>query len=126
MFKSNQFAVNEAWLVVKVNDFPLLVGEDAYDMYVIMDVASTYVFGHVLSNAADDAPPEEDVQALFMKAWAAKRQWPKRLMLTGNTPVERVFRLVAENNGIAIESVSLSSVSALVRPVKKSFASGFR
>lgn len=126
MFKSSQFAVNEAWLVVKVNDSHLLVGADAYDMYVIIDAASTYVFGHILSNAAEDAPPEQDVQALFMKAWATKRQWPKRLMLTGKTPVENVFRLIAENNGIAIEGVSLSSVTALTRPLKKSFASSFR
>ena len=125
MLTPDQFAVNEAWIVVKVNDAHLFVKDDPYDMYVIMDAGSTYVLGHALSKVSEGSPQEEDVEAIFKKGWEAKQQWPKRLIVTGKSSAENIFKVIAEKHGMAIEKVSLSSLATLVKPLKDSFASSF-
>ena len=109
MLTPDQFAVNEAWIVVKVNDTHLFVKDDPYDMYVLMDAGSTYVLGHALSKVSEGSPQEEDVEAIFKKGWEAKQQWPKRLIVTGKSSAENIFKVIAEKHGMAIENVSLSS-----------------
>ena len=125
MLTPDQFVVNEAWIVVKVNDAHLFVKDDPYDMYVIMDAGSTYVLGHALSKVSEGSPQEEDVEAIFKKGWEAKQQWPTRLIVTGKSSAENIFKVIAEKHGIEIENASLSSIVTLVKPLKDSFSSSF-
>ncbi len=126
MLTSNQFEVNGAWVVVKANHAPLFVKDDPYDVYVMMDAASTFVLGHALSKAPDGAPEAEEVRAFFRTGWATRRQWPHRVILSGKSPAEDVFRQVAEQHGIAIEYVPPSELVLLVKVVRDSFSSAFR
>lgn len=126
MLRSDQFRVNEAWIAVRINEPCLFVRDEPYDVYVLMDAASTYVFGHVLSKVVDGTLQEEDVETLFREAWRAKKQWPERLIMPEHSPVESVFRTLAEKNGFTFSTVLLSDLSPIVDPLKESFASSFR
>ena len=75
MLTPDQFRVNEAWIAVRVNEEFLFVQDEPYDIYVLMDAASCYVLGHVLSRVVDEAPEENDVEELFQTAFQAKNQW---------------------------------------------------
>ncbi len=97
MLTPDQFRVNEAWIVVRVNEDFLFVKDDPYDMYVLMDAASCYVLGHVLSRVTDEAPDEKQVEALFKEAWEAKEQWAEKLILIKNS--------IAENEGRTLYSL---------------------
>lgn len=44
MLTPDQFRVNEVWIAVRINEEFLMVDDEPYDMYVLMDAASTYVF----------------------------------------------------------------------------------
>jgi hypothetical protein len=121
----SQFRVNEAWIAIRVNEAFLYVKDEPYDIYVLIDAASAYVLGHVLSRVVDEAPNERDVEALFRKAWEAKNQWAEQLMLTGNSKAEGVFRTQAERIGLSVKIVPLSEVEPIVGPLRESFASDF-
>ena len=125
MLTPDQFRVNEAWIAIRVNEEFLFVKDEPYDMYVLIDAASAYVLGHVLSRVVDEAPHEKDVEALFKKAWEAKSQWPKQLIITENSTAEDVFKSQAEKNGLSIEIVPLSELGPIVGPLRESFASDF-
>ncbi len=125
MLTPDQFRVNESWIAVRVNEAFLFVKDEPYDIYVLMDAASCYVLGHAFSRVTDEAPHEKDVQALFQKAWEAKNQWAKELILTENSIAEDVFRTQAKKIGFSIRIVPLSDLESIIGPLKESFASDF-
>jgi len=125
MLTPDQFKVNEAWIAVRINEEFLFVKDEPYDMYVLVDAASAYVLGHVLSKVVDESPHEKDVEALFRKAWEAKNQWAEKLIVTENSIAEDVFRTQAEKNGLSFKIVPLSDLEPIVGPLKESFASDF-
>ena len=125
MLTPDQFRVNEVWIAVRVNEAFLFVKDEPYDIYVLMDAASAYVLGHVLSRVVGEAPYEKDVEALFRKAWAAKNQWAEKLIVTENSIAENVFRTQAAKNGLSFEIVPLSDLEPILGPLKESFASDF-
>ena len=125
MLSPNQFKVNEVWIALKANESSMFVRDEPYDIYVLMDAASTYVFGHVPVRVTNEIPEEKDVDALFQKAWGAKREWPKKLIIPEGESAHDIFRMQAEKNELSFETVPLSDLSPIVEPVKESFASGF-
>lgn len=125
MLTPDQFRVNEVWIALRVNEEFIFVKDEPYDIYVLMDAASAYVLGHVLSRVVDEAPHEKDVESLFRKAWEAKNQWAEQLIITENSTTEDVFRKQAEKNGLSVKTIPLSELEPIVGPLKESFASDF-
>ena len=119
MLATDQFHVNEAWIAVRINDEFLFGKNEPYDMYVLLDASSTYVFGHVLSRVIDEAPTEKDVEALLKKAWEAKNQWAEKLIVAKNSIAENIFRIQAEKIGISVKTVPLSDLDRIIDPLKE-------
>jgi len=94
MLTPDQFSVNEAWIAIRINEGFMFVKDEPYDIYVLMDAASAYVLGNVLSKVVDEAPQEKDVEALFEEAWATKNQWAEKLIVPKNSIAENVFRIL--------------------------------
>ena len=125
MLEPSDFAVNEAWIAFRANDSFLLVKNEPYDVYILLDAASTYVLGHVLSRTVDGSPDARDVAALFREAWSAKRQWAKQLIVPEGSLAEGVFKNQAEKSGLAFSMVPLSELLPIVSPLKESFSAYF-
>ena len=125
MFTPDQFRVNEAWIIIRVNDEFLFIEDEPHDVYVLMDACSLYAFGYMLSCVADETPNEKDVKALFEKAWSAKKQWAEGLIVTENSIAESVFRKQAQKNGLSVEIVPLADLEPIVGSLRELFASGF-
>ncbi len=121
----DEFKVNEAWIAVRINEEFLFVKDEPYDIYVLMDAASAYVLGRVLSRVVEESPHDKDVEALFRKAWEAKKQWAEKLIVPENSIAENVFRIQAEKNGLSFEIVPLSDLEPIIGPLKELFASDF-
>ena len=49
MLNPSQFEVNDAWIAFRVNEGPLFIKDDPFDVFVLMDAASAYVLGFVFS-----------------------------------------------------------------------------
>ena len=73
MLSPDQFKVNQVWIAFRVNETFMFVEDEPYDIYTLIDGASTYVFGHVLMRVADEILKQEDIDTLFQDAWAAKK-----------------------------------------------------
>ena len=125
MLMPEQFRVNEAWIAVRVNEAFLFVQHEPYDIYVLMDAASTYVLGHVLSKVVDEKPEDRDIEVLFNTAWAAKKEWAKKLIVSDDSIAQNAFRAKAEEKGLSVTTVPLSDLEPIVGPVKELFASDF-
>ena len=123
MLTPDQFSVNEAWIAVRVNEEFMFVKDEPYDIYVLMDAASAYVFGNVLSKVVDETPQEKELEDLFETAWGAKNQWAEKLIIPENSIAENVFRKQAEQNGLSVETIPLSDLEPIVGPLKELFAS---
>ena len=117
MLSPDQFRVNEAWIAVRINEAFLFVKEEPYDIYILMDAASCYVLGHVLSRVIDEAPNENDIHDLFQTAWQAKSQWAETLIITENSPAEDVFSKYARQNGLSVKKVSITDLEPILGPL---------
>lgn len=124
MYTPKQFKVNEAWIVLRANDIPLLVQKKPYFCYVLMDAASAYVLGQALA-PGNEAPSEFEVEALFLKAWQSKNEWAQQLIVTTEEEAQGVFALCAEGKGMRVEVIPISQLQPLASPLKKSFAEAF-
>ena len=125
MLTPDQFKVNEVWIAVRINEEFLFVKNDPYDMFVLLDAASAYVLGFVFSKVVDEAPIEKDVEDLFKKAWEAKRQWAKKLIVTDDSIANDVFIRQAKKNGLEYDTVPISDLSPIIGPLKESFEKDF-
>ena len=126
MLQPSDFEVNEAWIAFRANDSFLYVKDEPYDVYVLMDAASTYLLGQALSRTVDESPDVKEIEALFRTAWSAKRQWAKKLLVPEGSLAEEVFKNQAEKSGLAFITMPLSELRPLVGPVKESFAAYLR
>mgnify|MGYP006281740297 CR=1 FL=1 len=94
-------------------------------MYVLLDAASCYVFGHVAFPVVDEAPNDQDVHDLFKKAWQAKKEWAETLIITDNSLADEKFSKYAQQNRFSVKKVSINDLEPIVGPLKESFASYF-
>ena len=106
MITPDQIRVNEAWIAVKINEGFMFVQNEPYDIYVLLDASSCYVFGHVVSKTIDEAPPEEDVKELFIAAFQAKNQWAETLITVEESPSNSVFRKIAKQEGLSVTTIN--------------------
>jgi len=125
MLTPQHFKVNEVWIVIRINEDFLFVKDEPYDMYVLLDAASTFVFGFVFSKVVDEAPYEKDVEELFKKAWEAKRQWAKKLIVADKSIANDVFIRQAEKNGLEFDAVPVPDLEPIIGPLKESFEKDF-
>ena len=119
-YSLDQFEPGEAWLVFRVD---CLVQDQPVDIYLLMDVASTYVFGNIV--VTDELPETEEIAELMRDAYKTKNSWPKKFFCPAQDPAEDLFRRHAEEKGISFEVASLSYFEGIIGPLKKSFSQHF-
>jgi hypothetical protein len=118
MLTPDQFEVNEAWITVRVNEEFIFVKDEPYDIFVLMDAASTYVFGFVFSSVVDESLNQEEVANLFKQAWGTKQEWAGTLIVSDEINAGNVFISEGEKNGLEIRRVPASSLNPIVGPLK--------
>lgn len=122
MITPEQFRVNEAWIAVKINEGFIFVENEPYDIYVLLDAASCYVFGHVMSKVVNEIPQEKDVEELFIVAFQAKQQWAETLITVEGSPSNSLFKKLAEQEGLSVKTISAVELGPILGPLKASFA----
>ena len=98
-----QYQPNDAWLVFRVDCY---VRNQPIDIYMLIDVASAYVFGQVI--APSELPEDTEVAEMLRTAYEMKHQWPKRLFYQSPDPAEALFRAHADTLGIPFQPVAIS------------------
>jgi len=120
-YSTDQFEPGEAWLVFRIDS---LVENQPVYIYCMMDVASTYVFGNILS--PEGLPDSVEVSELMQNAFNTKKRWPKKLFFPRQDPAEVIFRKYAEENRILFEVTSLTNFKNIIAPFKELFRQHFQ
>lgn len=119
-FSSEQFDPNDAWIVFRVD---VMVKDDPVDVYILMDAASTYVFGFAF--AVEELPDSAEVEDLMENAFRLKNSWPKMFLFPGGDPAEDMFREHSEKRSIPFQVFPPVCFENIIAPVKQSFGQYF-
>ena len=115
------FEVNHTWLVFRMNRLPFVTPEGEFDVFVLQDAGSMFIFGSTFASHDADCPPSEDVVGLFGQAWARARSWPEELLLPGNPSSKNTFAATAREHGITVKAVAEARMSLYIKDVQSSF-----
>lgn len=122
MIHPNDFDVNQAWLSVRVNDTFIYVEGEPYDMYILVDVASCYIFGFIVTETTNNKGPDvEEIEQLFRKAWNTKKQFPVELYVEEIFTPKKQFKKVCKKFNIDFKVLPVNSLSLIVDEIKESF-----
>ena len=92
MLHPNQFQINEAWILFKPNDAPVVTESDGdFNLFALMDAASCFILSSAPVPAVHGEPSKLEVKRLLKEAQAHKQQLPKTLYI----PVDQPARLMA-------------------------------
>lgn len=124
-FEPSEFEVNQCWLIIPASDAPIEMDEGLFDVYVLQDAASMYLFGNVFAPSGSGTAPDEEVDSLLQEAWRAKRDWPQRLLLPDSIPPQSSLAVLPERKGIAVEFVPEIALAIYINDVQAGFREYF-
>ena len=125
MLHPNQFTVNEAWLVFKLNEVPIHTElEGDFNVIALMDAASCFILGNAFAPAGEPEPSRMAVRRLIKEAKAHKRQLPKTLFIP-NDQFSSVLPAEAERQGIGIVRVPEDHLLVFIGEARESFKEHF-
>jgi len=125
MLHPNQFKVNEAWLVFKLNELPICTERDGdFNCIALMDAASCLILGSTLAPAGEAEPSEMAVRRLIDEAKARKQQLPGTLFVPSGQ-FDSVLPAEAERQGISVVRVPEERLLAFIGEARESFKERF-
>ena len=102
----NQFQVNEAWILFKLNDAPIVTDSDGdFNILALMDAASCFILSSGTVPVTSAEPSKLEAKRILKEARAHKQQLPKALYLSTDQPAES-FVIEVERQGIAVVRVA--------------------
>jgi hypothetical protein len=117
----NQFYVDEAWIIFKLNDEPLSTDRDGlFNIVCLMDAASCFILGNSFVSIDQSEPSTTEFETLLDKGWAHHQQFPTTLFVPigqfpTNVPGE------AERQGIAVKRVKEGDLIRFTREARQGF-----
>jgi len=102
MLHPNEFEVNEAWIVFKLNDAPISTETDGdFNVIALMDAASCFILGTEFVSVTSIELSEMDAKRLIKCAKSHKEQLPKTLYVPESQAADMLCT-EAERNGIMV------------------------
>jgi hypothetical protein len=121
----NQFQVNEAWIVFKLNDAPVETESDGnFNLIALMDAASCFMLSTALVPAGALEPSKLESKRLLKKAQAHKQQLPKTLFIPSSQSAN-LFAIEADLQGIAVVRVPDDQILPFIDEVREDFKERF-
>lgn len=120
MFHPSQFEVNEAWIVFKLNDAPVITGDGDYNVFALMDAASCFILGTESVRASSDELSEMESKRLLKAGQSHKQQFPKSLIIPNNQ-VADILSLKAERYGIGVVRAPEEQLQVFIGEAREGF-----
>jgi hypothetical protein len=125
MLHPNQFEVNEAWLVFKLNTLPIRTElEGDFNCIALMDAASCFILGSTLAPVGAAEPSKIEVRRLLREAKAHKQQLPRTLFVPSGQ-FEKLLPEEAARQGIAVVRVPEGELLVFIGEARESFKEHF-
>jgi hypothetical protein len=121
MLHPNQFHVNEAWIVFKLNDAPICTDLDGdFNCIVLMDAASCFILSSEFVPTNSVEPSKIEAKRLLKAGRAHKQQWPKTLFVPNDLPAS-VLSVEAKRHGIAVVQVPEDQLLVFIGEAREGF-----
>lgn len=125
MLHPDQFKVNEAWILFKLNDRPLHTVQDGdCDVFALMDAASCFILSSAPVSASEAGPGKLESRRLLKQAKSHKKRWPRKLFVPDGQPATL---LVAEarKSGIVVVHVPELQLLPFIDDARQGFRERF-
>jgi hypothetical protein len=121
----NQFSVNEAWVVFKLNDGPIHTEEDGdFDFIALMDAASCFILSSAPVPVKVAEPTKIEAKRLLKEGKSHKNELPKTLFIPTDQPAQ-FLALEAERQGIAVVRVPEDQLILFIGEAREGFREQF-
>ncbi len=125
MLHPNQFTVNDAWIVFRINDAPIETDADgAFNCLALMDAASCFILGSEFIAADQNDPTELEFRRLLKQGENHKQQLPKSLLITCEQARHSIAQ-VAKQQGIQLIEVLESELDVFIGEARDGFREQF-
>ena len=125
MLHPNQFQVNEAWIIFKLNDAPIYTERDGdFNFIALMDAASCFILSSAPVPTSAPEPSKLEAKRLLKEGQAHKQQLPKKLFVPSNQ-VASLLSAEAERQGITVVSVPEDQLLPFIGEARESFKERF-
>ena len=125
MLHPNQFQVNEAWIMFKINDTPIPTDRDGdFNLFALMDAASCFILSSLAVSAKAVQPTELESKELLKKGWAHKQELPKTLFVPTHQAAN-ALQIEAESQGITVARVPEDQLILFIGEAKTGFNERF-
>ena len=121
MIAPNQFQVNEAWIVFKLNDAPVSTEEDGdFNVLALMDAASCYILGTEFVPAESTEPSQLEWRRILKGGQSHKGQLPKTLLIPDNQVADILVR-EAERLEIVVVRLPETQLSVFIDEAREGY-----
>ena len=125
MLHPNQFQVNEAWIMFKINDTPIPTDRDGdFNSFALMDAASCFILSSLTVSAKAGQPTELESKELLKKGWAHKQELPKILFVPTHQAAD-ILQIEAESQGIIVARVPEDQLMIFIGEARTGFKDHF-
>ncbi len=121
MLHPNQFQVNEAWIVFKLNDAPIPTTLDGdFNFIALMDAASCFILSSVPIATSAAEPSNMEAERLLKEGQAHKQQLPKTLFIPSDQRANTITA-EAERQGVTVVRVPEDQLLLFVGDARENF-----
>lgn len=121
MLEPNQFEEDEAWVVFRLNDAPVLTEQDGdFNCIALMDAASGFIFGTAFVPFVEAEPSAFEVRRLFNSCFERSGSTPATLLLPKGQ-FQTTFPAEAKRRGITAVHVHETELSGLISEATQGF-----
>ena len=125
MLHPNQFQVNEAWIVFKLNDAPIATGQDGdFNFIALMDAASCFILSSTPIPVLAAEPSKMEAKRLLKEGQAHKQELPKTIFIPGALPA-KILAAEAERQGITVVRVPENQLRPFIGEARQVFRERF-
>ncbi|MEI6334955.1 MAG: hypothetical protein WCS87_10370 [Methylococcaceae bacterium] len=125
MLHPNQFQINEAWIMFKINDTPIPTDRDGdFNLFALMDAASCFILSSLAVSAKAEQPTALESKELLKKGWAHKQALPKTLFIPMHQAAN-ALQIEAESQGITVARVPEDQLILFIGEAKTGFKERF-
>jgi len=121
----NQFQVNEAWIVFKLNDEPIHTVRDGdFDFIALMDAASCFIVSSSPTPSSAGEPTRMEAKRMLKQGKAHKNQLPGTLFVPEHQPAQHL-KAEAESQGITVVQVPEDQLLLFLGEAREGFRERF-
>ena len=125
MLHPNQFQVNEAWIVFKLNDAPVQKEADGdFNVFALMDAASCYILGSEFVSVRSRELSKSSARRLLQAGTSQASHLPKKLLI----PTKQLASLLSEEAarlGLGVQRVEEEHLSVFTGEARAGFKERF-